>query len=209
MTQEAEMLKRASVMFAVSLLVVAAGFAKDKKKSIMPAYVLSAHTVAVIIDPSAGISVDDPRANQIAQKDVEAALLKWGRFEPVLGTQAADLVIVVRKGHGHLAEPTISDPRQNDRIGAVTTTDNAAGIGVQQGRPGNPGSIDDAAHSQVEIGGSDDSFIVLQGGVPNPLDSPPAWRYIARDGLSSPAVPAVEQFRKAVAEADKAAAKGP
>lgn len=207
------MLKRASAVIAVSLLVVIAGFAKDKKKSIMPAYVLSAHTVAVIIDPDAGISVDDPRANQVAQSDVEAALLKWGRFEPVLSTQYADLIIVVRKGNRHLAEPTISDPRQNDRAGAVHPLDNGVGISAQEGQPpnpSNPGPVDNSApHPQIEMGGSDDSFVVYQGGVPNPLDSVPAWRYRAQDGLQSPAVPAVDQFRKAVADADKAAAKGP
>jgi len=205
--------KRAAAVFAVSLLLATAGFAKDKKKSIMPAYVLSAHTVAVIIDPTAGISVDDPRANQIAQKDVETAILSWGRFEPILSTQHADLIIVVRKGHGRLAEPTISDPRQNNRVGAANATDNAVGIGVQQGRQpnlsGSTGPPDDTPHSQIEGGGSDDSFIVYQGGVDNPLDSTAAWRYVRKDGLQSPSVPAVDQFRKAVAEADKAAAKNP
>ena len=74
--------KRASALFAVSLLVTL-GFAKDKNPALLP-YALSAKTVAVIIDPSAGISIDDPRANQDAQKDVEGSPLSWGRFEPVL-----------------------------------------------------------------------------------------------------------------------------
>ena len=92
------MLKCASALFAVSLLVTL-GFAKDKKTA-LPAYVLSAKTVAVIIDPSAGISIDNPRANEDAQKDVEAALLSWGRFEPVLSKETADLIIVLRGGTG-------------------------------------------------------------------------------------------------------------
>jgi hypothetical protein len=33
------------------------------------------------------------------------------------------------------------------------------------------------------------------------------WQYIAKDGLKPPAVTAVEQFRKAVEEAEKAAAQ--
>ena len=71
--------KRVSTLIALSL-VVTFGFAKDKTKSALPPYVLNARTVAVIIDRTANMSIDDPQANQIAQKDVEAALLKWGRF---------------------------------------------------------------------------------------------------------------------------------
>ncbi len=106
--------KRVSALFVLSLLVTF-GFAKDKTKNVLPDYVLQAKTVAVIIDPNAGISIDDPRANQMAQKDVEAAFLKWGRFEPVSDPKTADLVVVVRKGNGRLMDETIPDPRQNER----------------------------------------------------------------------------------------------
>ena len=136
------MLRRASTLFVVSLLVTL-GFAKDKK-AILPAYVLSAKTVAVIIDPTAGISIDDPRANQDAQKDVEAALLSWGRFEPVLSTRMADLIIVVRRGNGRMMNETIPDPRQNDRPGSVTQTDNGISMGGQHGpQPGMSGGPGD------------------------------------------------------------------
>ncbi|MGA7314790.1 MAG: hypothetical protein WBX22_12545 [Silvibacterium sp.] len=205
--------KRAAAVFVMTLLLTTAGFAKDKKKNILPAYVLRARTVAVIIDPTAGVSVDDPRANQVAQKDVEAALLSWGRYEPVLSTQFADLVIVVRKGSSRLAGETISDPRQNDRGGVINSTDSGINGAAQIGRPPNlssgAGSANNTPGPQMEIGGSDDSFIVYQGGVANPLDSTVAWRYVRKDGLQSPSVPAVDEFRKAVAEADKAAAKNP
>jgi hypothetical protein len=36
------------------------------------------------------------------------------------------------------------------------------------------------------------------------LDSPPIWRYMAKDCLRAPAVAAVEQFRKAIADSEKA-----
>jgi hypothetical protein len=61
----------------------------------------------------------------------------------------------------------------------------------------------------MEIGQSEDSFLVYEGGGDRPLDRAPVWRYIAKDGLQTPAVPAVDAFRKAVADADKAAAKTP
>lgn len=40
-----------------------------------------------------------------------------------------------------------------------------------------------------------------------PLDNAPVWRYIAKNGLKSPRVEAVEEFRKAVEESEKAAAQ--
>ena len=58
-------------------------------------------------------------------------------------------------------------------------------------------------HIGNEVGPSEDSFEVYQGQVQHPLDSSPGWRYIAKDGLRAPKVTAVEEFRKAIAEAEK------
>ena len=56
----------------------------------------------------------------------------------------------------------------------------------------------------TEVGPSEDSFEVHQGGLDYPLDSPPVWRYIRKDCLRpTPQVAAVEEFRKAVADAEK------
>lgn len=204
---------RASILLPMTLLIASLCFAKDKNKSPLPFSVLRAQTVAVVVDPDAGISLEDPLANQTAQKDVETALLKWGRFETVLDVRSADLIIVVHKGHGHLVDDTISDPRQNNRPGVINGTDNTATIGAQHGPQGglpdasNSGTASPSSpHSQAEIGTPDDSFALYQGGGTNPLDNPPIWRYVTKDGLRSHDVPAVEQFRKAVAETEKAAA---
>jgi hypothetical protein len=206
--------KLASVLFALSLLLTPLGFAKDKPKSTLPPYVLHARTITVIVDPKAGVSIDDPQANQVAQRDVETALMDWGRFQPVLAMQSADLIIVVHRGHGRVVDQTISDPRQNSRPGMIATSDNSVTVGAQHGQQNqpdvyNPGSAQASAHPQTEIGGSDDSFTVYQGGVENPLDGSPAWRYTAKDGLRPHSVPAVDEFRKALTEAEKAAAKHP
>jgi hypothetical protein len=207
------MLKRGSALLAVSLLVTF-GFAKDKKAP-LPDYVLSAKTVAVIIDPSAGIAVDDPRANQDAQKDVEAALLSWGRFEPIPSKQTADLIIVVRKGNGGMANEGIPDARQNNRAGIGAPTNNQGSIGGPRGsQPGmqdqsGMGSSQQSPGSQMGIGRADDSFVVYKGGDESPLDTPPAWRYAGTDGLSPHSVPAVAAFRKAIENAEKAAARKP
>ena len=207
--------KHAVPLFAATLVVASAGFAKDKTKPTMPAYVLTARTVAVVIDPNAGESVSDPQANQVAQKDVETALLNWGRFVPLMGTQTADLIIVVRKGHGRLVDQTIPDPRQNNRAGTINPIDNGVSVGAQHGAqpPLSGSSTQDnrpaTSPSQTEIGGADDFFAVYEGRAENPLDSPVAWKYVARDGLRPHSVPAVAEFRKALAEAEKAAAKKP
>jgi hypothetical protein len=58
----------------------------------------------------------------------------------------------------------------------------------------------------MEIGGADDSFVVFDGTVAKPLNGSPGWRYTAPDGLRPHSVPAVEEFRKAVVAADRAAA---
>ncbi|MGD0444961.1 MAG: hypothetical protein ABSA39_13590 [Edaphobacter sp.] len=209
------MQRRLFIVAAVGLLMAGSALAKSKDK-VLPPYILTAKTVAVIIDPGAGIDPEDPRANEIAQKDVEAALMSWGRFQPAIGTTGADLIIVVRKGHGRAADATISDPRQNDRPGTITPTDDGIGVGAQRGnqpslsgppRGSGPQSTQPPAPApQAEVGGNEDSFTVFDGKVEKPLDSAPGWRYMARDGLRSHNVPAVDEFRKAVAAADKAAA---
>lgn len=217
------MQRRSFVVVAVGLLMAGSvlavsGFAKGKDKS-LPPYILTARTVAVIIDPSAGMDPADPRANEIAKKDVETALASWGRLLPMTSGQGADLIIVIRKGHGRLADATITDPAQNNRPGMINPTDNGANIGAQNGRvnPNVGGSTPygsgnqyppqaQVPHPQAEIGGQDDSFVVLDGKVERPLDGVPGWRSLRQDGLHSHNVPAVDDFRKAVAEAEKAAA---
>jgi hypothetical protein len=196
---------RLTTLIAVCLLATM-GFAKDKKKAILPTYVLRAQTVAVIIDPNAGFTIDDPRANQVAKQDVESALLSWGRYNPILQTNDADLIVVVRKGNGRMVNDTIHDPRQNNRPGSVIPADNGASINAQEG-PRAQSSPE--VTPQMEIGQTDDSFVVYEGHGDRPLDRAPVWRYVAKDGLLTPAVPAVDAFRKAVADADKAAAKTP
>lgn len=197
---------RMSTLIAVCLLATL-GFAKDKKKNTLPTYVLRAQTVAVIIDPTAGFTIDDPRANQVARQDVESALLSWGRYNPILQTNDADLIIVVRKGNGRMVNDTIHDPRQNNRPGSVIPADNGTSISGQHGTPAN--QPDPGVAPQMDIGQSEDSFLVYEGGGDRPLDRAPVWRYTTKDGLLSPAVPAVDAFRKAVADAEKAAAKTP
>ena len=196
--------RRVSTLLALTFLVTL-GFAKDKTKNTLPAYVLQAKTVAIIIDPNAGMSIDDPQANERAQKDVEAALLKWGRFDLVSETKSADLIIVVRKGNGRPMDDAMPDARQNNGGDVINSSGRGGSMGPPRGSL--PSSTADP-QSQGRIGLAEDFFAVFKGGQ-NPLDANPAWKYMGTDGLSPQTVPAVAAFRKAVAAAEKAGAEKP
>jgi hypothetical protein len=197
-----------AVRAVLSVLVVCASWAqgsKDKEPT-FPAYLLRAETVFVLIDPEAGTSASAPLANQKARDDVEKALMNWGRFRLAVNQGVADLVIVVRKGSGRVVQPTIGGLPTNDRPVIVQPTESGTRLGGQKGRP--PGSTDPAPQDtrptpQIEAGVADDMLVVYQGGVGNPLDGPPAWRYVNKDALKSPNVPAVAEFRKAIEKAEK------
>jgi len=201
---------RTRVVFAVLFLFCLSVVAKNKKKVLLPVDVLQAHTAWVIADPESGLDIADPNANNIARASVEGALAKWGRLSPVTDPSMADLVIVVRKGNGKSVRPTIAGTPVNGPppvIGQRTDS----GISVA-GRTGPPPPESSSPHPQLEVGSTQDSFIVYRGNrnrndLGNPLDSPPVWRYTAKDALASPEVPAVGAFRKVIAETEKELSK--
>jgi hypothetical protein len=200
----------ASLLVVAALLAVSLSAplnAKDKKKSTLPEYVLRAETVRVIIAPDSGEPLDQPMANSTARENVEKALSEWGRYRIVMDGQASDLIITVRTGSGRMARPTIKGGPIDQRGGVAQGTDSTIRIGGQTGRP--PGSDptmnpqDQGPHMSNEIGPSDDMFEVYRGGTSDSLDSPAVWRYIAKDCLRAPNVRAVDEFRKAIADAEK------
>lgn len=204
--REDKMLKRLCTLVAVILAVVGLVTAKDKKKSSLPDIVLAAQTACVLIDPDAGIAMDDPGANKTAQDDVEKAMLNWGWLRLTMDEAHADLVIVLRKGNTKAVQPTVGGEPTNDRPVIVQGTDGATRIGVQQGHPtdAQPGQPPPTKPGMGgEIGPSDDSFLVYQGQVPAPLERAPLWRYMGKNGLKGPDVRAVAEFKKAVDEAVK------
>jgi hypothetical protein len=192
-----------SPLVLLFLIVIPFAPAKDKKE-ILPAYVLEARTVLVVIDPNAGISSSNPNENRTAQEDVEKALMNWGRFSPALDAMNADLVVCVRRGHGKAVNSTIGGV-PSDRPVIMEPTDSGIRIGGQHGTPP-PVTADSpppGPHPQTEIGPTEDTFIVYRGRVEYPLDNAPVWRYVAKDALSSPSVPAVAQFQKVIEQTEK------
>jgi hypothetical protein len=192
------MFVRLRLVAAVGALSSLIAFAGDDKKPVLPAYVLRAETVFVLIDPDAGTSPTSPQANQKARDDVEKAIMKWGRFRLAINPGVADLIIVVRKGSGKMVDPTIGGLPTNDRPVIVQPTDGGMRAGGQT-----PAPRDTHPGPQLEAGMPDDMFVVYQGGAGNPLDGPAAWRYVNKDALKSSSVPAVAEFRKAIEEAEK------
>jgi hypothetical protein len=177
--------------------------AKNKKKSVLPDYVLKAQTVFVVIRPDAGEPLTNPSANRTAEEDVEKALLKWRRFNLVPGAQTADLVIAVRKGYA--PGPTIQNSPTDTPPLVIQSGEGNTRVGARQGRPPdlNDGRNDQGPRITNEVGPSEDLFEVYMGGVDYPLDAPPVWRYTAKDALKAPRVDAVEQFRKAIDESEQ------
>jgi hypothetical protein len=200
------MFVRMRILLVLVLLFTSLAIAGDKRKNLLPAYILKARTVLVLIDPAAGTSTTSPLANKTAQEDVEKALMKWGRLTPSLDAQTADLVITVRKGTGKIVQPTIGGMPTNDRPVIVQPTDGGIRIGMQQGRPTDATQTapqDTKPYPKTEVGPSEDMFVVYEGHVDGPLDRAPAWRYITKDALHSPNVPAVAEFRRIIEEAEK------
>ncbi len=193
------------LFFSISISPV---HAKNKKKQQLPDVVLNAQRVLVVIRPDAAEPLTNPRANSTARDEVERAISKWHRFDLVMESTTADLVIAVSKGH--TGGPTVSN-MPNDRP-VVFQSGGVPGAGVriggQAGRPPDLtepgiGPQDRGPQLGSQIGPSEDMFEVYLGGIDHPLDAPPIWRYSAKNALNGPQVAAVEQFRKAIEESEK------
>ena len=202
-----------SVAFSLLLVCCLVAAGKDKKKSLLPTDILEARTVLVVVDPDAGVAIDAPNSNRTAQEDVEKALMNWGRFTLATDVSTADLIISVRRGNGKVVQPTIGGVPVNNRPVIFEPTDSGVGIGGHRGNPPQAGDPTNAQpqspHPPVEAAQAQDMFVVYRGKRDNALDSPAVWRYSAKDALSSPGVPAVDAFRKLIAEAEKQQAARP
>ena len=201
------------LLFVLSIslsILICPAQAKNKKKQTLPDVVLNAQRVYVVIRPEAGEPVTNPRANRIAQDEVERALSKWHRFDLVMESTTADLVIAVSKGHS--GGPMITNMPDDRPV--VFQSGGVPGAGVRLGgRQGQPPDLTAAGSGNgqpnrgpqlgSQVGPSEDTFEVYLGGMDYPLDAPPIWRYTAKNSLDGPGVVAVEQFKKAIEESEK------
>ena len=201
------------LLFVLGLLAISLPLcAKKKEKPLLPDVVLKAQTVFVAVQPNVGEQAADPEANRKAQREVEQALLRWGRFRLALDVETADLVITVQRGSGSMVTPTVNGGPVDSRPVIYDKTDSQIRIGGQQGHPPDqtstqdPGTSNDRAHPGMQVGSTEDTLRVFTAGVMKyPLDAAPVWTYSAKNALQPPSMSGVEEFRKAYDEADKAA----
>ena len=134
----------AVVLLLISILAVSLlAKDKDKKKQVLPDFVLRAQTVRVEILPGSGEPLDQPIANSMARENVEKAFSEWGRYRLVMDGQEADLVVAVRTGGDRMVRPTIQGGPIDQRGGVAQGTDSTVRIGGQSGRPpGNNPNMD-------------------------------------------------------------------
>jgi hypothetical protein len=141
---------------------------------------------------------------------------KWEKYQVTPDAGAADLIMVVRKGHAQAA--TIGGTTGPSPV-TVNPADSGVNIGIHRGQ--NP-TLSRTDSSQIssqprlgsEVGSADDLLEVYRGRQPlpgdgsrdatqYPLDQPPMWSYATKDALRSPNLEAVAEFRKAVEAAEK------
>lgn len=202
--------------FLVLYIAIAAAtfsFANEKKKPVLPATILNAQTVTVIIDPDAGVSTDAPLANKTAQDDVEKAFANWGRFKPIMSGMGPDIIVVIRKGNGKILQPTVhGGGSPNDEPVVIQPNDNGIRIGGQKGKPAGTSQPVGTSQNDPEmgkpvpgatVGATEDSFAVFDGGTVDFASSTPMWRYVRKNALHSHDVPAVAEFKKIVEETEK------
>ena len=200
-------MKLRSLVIYIVIAAATLSFANEKKKAVLPATILNAQTVAVIIDPDAGVSTDAPLANKTAQDDVEKAFANWGRFKPIMSGMGPDLIVVIRKGNGKVLQPTIhGGGSPNDEPVVIQPNDNGIRIGGQKGKPVGTSQNDPEMGKPVPgatVGATEDSFAVYDAHVADSISNPPIWKYVAKNALHSHDVPAVGEFRKIVEETEK------
>ena len=192
------MTQRLFTLLALILLLTCPALPKQKKPRI-PDYVLHAETVIVAIEPDTGEPLDNPKANEQVRQNVERALTQWGRFRVVPDGQQSDLVVGLRIGNDKPVSPTMKGGPFDDNI-RIGQRSQGPPLGGEP-RPDTDGR---GPHITNEVGPTPDSFSVYRGSVANAFGSSALWHYTAKDCLRAPEIKAVEEFRKAITDAEKA-----
>lgn len=205
---------RVLALFAGIVVLASCVAAKKKEKQVLPDTVLRAQTVFVVIQPDAKEQLTEPNANLKAQKAVEEALMKWGKFRLALDTTTADIIISVQKGTGKAMSPTISGGPVDSRPVDVEGDASQIRIMGQKGHPDttsistNDPNPNARAQTGTQAGGAEDVLRLFIGGaVEYPLDYAPVWMYSRKDALKGPEMAAVAELKKVFEESERVAAE--
>ena len=164
---------RQIALMALALMLAGPTLAKSKDKA-LPPYILQAHTVAVMIDPSCGGGCGGSAGEPGRAKRCGDGARELGEFQPVMGATGADLIIVIRRGtwtaggcdDQRSATEQSSGGDQSDGQWGELGRNGRPPIGRRSERP-----LERSLRSlrvrnlQTEIGGTDDSFVVFDGTV--------------------------------------------
>lgn len=168
---------RRSLLALVVLLAVPNLTAKDK--TIMPEAIRNATYVMVTTYDGDVFSPRVVPEDRQAIADVQRAIEKWGRYKLVYSAHEPELIVVVRTGR--LVE---------------------ARAGVQNGATVGPNGAPGGSAQSVgaEVGDPQDTLEVFLAPANIKIDTP-LWRARAVDGLKTPDMPLMKEFREKVEEA--------
>jgi hypothetical protein len=183
-------------------IVLFAGLGQAKDKQSLPAEILNAHTVAVVMYRGSEMPLASPGENRSAVNSVESAIMRWGRFT-LSNAADADLIIAVRKGRRGGAVLT-----GGDHPVILNPTDDGVHVGGSRGTPPYPvpGQSAGSPRMTETMGPADDVLMVYRGptlAAGDPLNAPALWRFSGKNVLDSPSVPAIAALKKAIELAEK------
>ncbi len=190
---------RRLLLLVIILSIALISFAQKKKepKREIPDAVLAAQYVYVtgwhgdLFDPRT------PPEERTAINRVQNAVRDWGRYKLVYRPEQADLMLVVKPGHLGMVQGGVG-------IGGPPL----GGPGIDVGTPvpnGRPSAGTGVGYG-AEAGSPADYLMVSLFPNDSPLDASYIWRRGANNGFQGRKIPLLEEFKKAVAESEKAKA---
>jgi hypothetical protein len=191
---------------AILILSLTPAAAKAKKHDISPAF----QTAKTVYVEAADGSDSNPgllSGDRQAIKDLEDGLRRWGRYSVLDHPEGADLIFVVRKGHGsgtsEDAQPNLPTPSRTSGGTPGGMPGGTPGGTVASRAPGQMGDPDSIGPA-TEIGVDGDRLMIFTPDGYLKRKSP-IWTREIRDGLDAPSFLLLGQFRDAVELANRPA----
>jgi hypothetical protein len=185
---------RRATIFLLLVASVRQSAGKDKKH--LPDDLLKAQTFAIVVSVDANEVAANPNVKETLQKQLETAMVNWGRYRPAaIGT--ADLLIVAHRGH-------VNPPDLVSRPDKPKWSNPNTGPGPYPDTPGlkNPG-LDVPGREAAKLRAEEDSFEVYPARTQGLSDATRLWQYRAALALHGSKIAAIEKFRKAIDESEK------